>query len=103
MTAPGPASESSPFPAVSPVDSPVDVLTFGETMVALRGHGPFKLGGSMDLSVAGAESNVAIGAARLDRAVTTGAFAVAQPGDREGALTRAELGLLGAGQGTVVR
>ncbi|MFC9494190.1 hypothetical protein [Streptomyces sp. NPDC056982] len=79
------------------------MLTFGETMVALRGHGPFKLGGSMDLSVAGAESNVVIGAARLDRAVTTGAFAVAQPGDREGALTRAELGLLGAGQGTVVR
>lgn len=61
------------------------MLTFGETMVALRGHGPFKLGGSMDLSVAGAESNVAIGAAHLDRAVTTGAFAVAQPGDREGA------------------
>ncbi|MFE6897541.1 hypothetical protein ACFVFJ_11785 [Streptomyces sp. NPDC057717] len=79
------------------------MLTFGETMVALRGHGPFKLGGSMDLSVAGAESNVAIGAARLDRAVTTGAFAVAQPGDREGAPTRAELVLLGAGQGTVVR
>ncbi|MFD8774120.1 hypothetical protein [Streptomyces sp. NPDC059916] len=79
------------------------MLTFGETMVALRGHGPFKLGGSMDLSVAGAESNVVIGAARLDRAATTGAFAVAQPGDWEGALTRAELGLLGAGQGTVVR
>ncbi|WP_442810362.1 MULTISPECIES: hypothetical protein [unclassified Streptomyces] len=80
------------------------MLTFGETMVALRGHGPFKLGGSMDLSVAGAESNVAIGAAHLDRAVTTGAFAVAQPGDREGAPpTRAELVLLGAGQGTVVR
>ncbi|MFA3838183.1 hypothetical protein [Streptomyces aureus] len=79
------------------------MLTFGETMVALRGHGPFKLGGSMALSVAGAESNVAIGAARLDRAVTTGAFAVAQPGDWKGAPTRAELGLLGAGQGTVVR
>ncbi|MFE4249596.1 hypothetical protein ACFRU3_08835 [Streptomyces sp. NPDC056910] len=77
MTAPGPASGSSPFPAVSPVaspltspaDSPVDVLTFGETMVALRGHGPFKLGGSMDLSVAGAESNVAIGLTRLGHSV----------------------------------
>ncbi|MEU6661191.1 sugar kinase [Streptomyces sp. NPDC046821] len=46
-----------------------DVLTFGETMVSLRGHGPFKLGGSMDLSVAGAESNVAIGLARLGHRV----------------------------------
>ncbi|MFD0029268.1 sugar kinase [Streptomyces sp. NPDC127172] len=77
MTAPGPTSGSSPFPAVSPVASPltspaaslVDVLTFGETMVALRGHGPFKLGGSMDLSVAGAESNVAIGLTRLGHSV----------------------------------
>ncbi|MFB7997998.1 PfkB family carbohydrate kinase [Streptomyces sp. NPDC056002] len=45
------------------------MLTFGETMVALRGHGPFKLGGSMDLSVAGAESNVAIGLTRLGHSV----------------------------------
>ncbi|MFD4633847.1 sugar kinase [Streptomyces sp. NPDC058284] len=45
------------------------VLTLGETMVALRGTGPLKLGGSMDLSVAGAESNVAIGLARLGHAV----------------------------------
>ncbi|MFB8267813.1 hypothetical protein ACFC96_14535 [Streptomyces sp. NPDC055955] len=52
-----------------PTTSPVDVLTFGETMVALRGHGPFKLGGSMDLSVAGAESNVAIGLTRLGHSV----------------------------------
>ncbi|MER7344337.1 sugar kinase [Streptomyces aurantiacus] len=47
----------------------VDVLTFGETMVALRGDGPLKLGGSMAVSVAGAESNVAIGLARLGHAV----------------------------------
>ncbi|NDZ91612.1 sugar kinase, partial [Streptomyces sp. SID10115] len=46
-----------------------DVLTFGETMVALRGNGPLKLGGSMDVSVAGAESNVAIGLSRLGHAV----------------------------------
>ncbi|MET8687863.1 sugar kinase [Streptomyces sp. NPDC004732] len=46
-----------------------DVLTLGETMVALRGSGPLKLGGSMDLSVAGAESNVAIGLARLGHTV----------------------------------
>ncbi|MEV0317782.1 sugar kinase [Streptomyces sp. NPDC050658] len=47
----------------------LDVLTIGETMVALRGNGPLKLGGSMDLSVAGAESNVAIGLARLGHSV----------------------------------
>ncbi|MGW0736952.1 sugar kinase [Streptomyces sp. NPDC002851] len=46
-----------------------EVLTFGETMVALRGSGPLRLGGSMDVSVAGAESNVAIGLARLGHAV----------------------------------
>ncbi|MFJ4531400.1 sugar kinase [Streptomyces libani] len=42
-----------------------DVFTFGETMVALRGSGPLKLGGTMNVSIAGAESNVAIGLARL--------------------------------------
>ncbi|QHC21283.1 sugar kinase [Streptomyces sp. GS7] len=47
-------------PAVGP-----DVLTFGETMVALRGSGPLRLGGTMQVSIAGAESNVAIGLARL--------------------------------------
>ncbi|MEV7191354.1 sugar kinase [Streptomyces sp. NPDC093510] len=46
-----------------------DVLTLGETMVALRGSGPLKLGGSMDVSIAGAESNVAIGLARLGHTV----------------------------------
>src|SRR5690349_15800087 len=43
----------------------VDLLTLGETMAALRSGGPLKLGGSLGLSVAGAESNVAIGVARL--------------------------------------
>jgi 2-dehydro-3-deoxygluconokinase len=42
-----------------------DLLTLGETMAALRGDGPLRLGGSLRLSVAGAESNVAIGLARL--------------------------------------
>ncbi|MER7176699.1 sugar kinase [Streptomyces mesophilus] len=46
-----------------------DVFTFGETMVALRGSGPLKLGGTMRVSVAGAESNVAIGLARLGHRV----------------------------------
>lgn len=42
-----------------------DVVTIGETMAALRAGGPLRLGGSVRLSVAGAESNVAIGLARL--------------------------------------
>jgi 2-dehydro-3-deoxygluconokinase len=46
-----------------------DVVTFGETMAALRGEGPLRLGGSMALSVGGTESNVAIGLARLGHAV----------------------------------
>ncbi|MFD9911042.1 sugar kinase [Streptomyces sp. NPDC059063] len=46
-----------------------DVFTFGEAMVALRGSGPLRLGGVMEVSVAGAESNVAIGLARLGHAV----------------------------------
>jgi len=47
----------------------VDVLTLGETMAAMRSVGggprPIRLGGSFELSIAGAESNVAIGLARL--------------------------------------
>ncbi|MER5641450.1 sugar kinase [Kitasatospora sp. NPDC002227] len=43
----------------------VEVLTFGETMGALRATGRVRLGAPMELSVAGAESNVAIGLARL--------------------------------------
>ncbi|MBO0833880.1 MAG: sugar kinase, partial [Actinobacteria bacterium] len=46
-----------------------EVVTFGETMAALRSAGPLRLGGSMALSVAGAESNVAIGLARLGHRV----------------------------------
>lgn len=42
-----------------------DVVTFGEAMAALRGSGPLRLGGELVLSVAGAESNLAIGLARL--------------------------------------
>jgi 2-dehydro-3-deoxygluconokinase len=46
-----------------------DLLTFGETMGALRGIGPLRLGGSMELSIAGSESNVAIAASRLGHSV----------------------------------
>ena len=43
----------------------IDMVTFGEAMASLRGPGPLRLGGTMRLSIAGAESNVAIGLARL--------------------------------------
>ncbi|MET9762829.1 sugar kinase [Streptomyces sp. NPDC006372] len=46
-----------------------DVVTFGETMAAFRAQGALRLGGSLGLSVAGAESNVAIGLARLGHRV----------------------------------
>ena len=49
------------------------VLTLGETMASLRSSGPLRLGGPLQLSIAGAESNVAIGLARLGhRASWTG-------------------------------
>ncbi|MEW2811244.1 sugar kinase [Streptomyces massasporeus] len=41
------------------------VLTIGEAMVSLRTRTPMALGGTAQLSVAGSESNVAIGLARL--------------------------------------
>ncbi|MFI1354404.1 sugar kinase [Streptomyces sp. NPDC020898] len=48
---------------------PPEVVTFGETMAALRAQGALRLGGNLGLSVAGAESNVAIGLARLGHRV----------------------------------
>jgi 2-dehydro-3-deoxygluconokinase len=55
----------------TPTDrNPPEVVTFGETMAAFRAHGPLRLGGSLQLSVAGAESNVAIGLARLGHRVS---------------------------------
>ncbi|MGW1673090.1 sugar kinase [Streptomyces sp. NPDC002324] len=49
--------------------APPEVVTFGETMAALRAGGALRMGGSLGLSVAGAESNVAIGLARLGHRV----------------------------------
>ncbi|MEU8999132.1 sugar kinase [Streptomyces caniferus] len=85
---PSPLPGASPLPGTSPLPGAAplpeatpgrprvprhpgrpDVFTFGETMVALRGSGPLKLGGTMQVSVAGAESNVAIGLARLGHSV----------------------------------
>ncbi|GAC1486349.1 MAG: sugar kinase [Pseudarthrobacter sp.] len=47
----------------------VDLLTFGESMVSLRSAGPLSAGGSLGMHVAGAESNVAVGVARLGHSV----------------------------------
>lgn len=49
--------------------APPQVVTIGETMAAFRAGGPLRLGGPAALSVAGAESNVAIGLARLGHRV----------------------------------
>ena len=46
-----------------------DVLTLGEAMVSLRSPGPFALGRPLTPRLAGAESNVAIGLARLGHTV----------------------------------
>lgn len=48
---------------------PLDVLTFGEAMVAFHGDGAWSEGGRATTRVAGAESNVAIGLARLGHRV----------------------------------
>ncbi|MDQ0661905.1 2-dehydro-3-deoxygluconokinase [Arthrobacter ulcerisalmonis] len=55
-----------PAPAgCNPAEQQVDLLTFGESMVSLRSTGPLSSGGTLNMQVAGAESNVAIGVARL--------------------------------------
>ena len=46
-----------------------ELVTFGETMAALRGAGPLRLGATMELSIAGSESNLAIAVARLGHSV----------------------------------
>lgn len=48
---------------------PVDVLTLGETMGSIRTLRPLRLGGDMSMSLGGAETNVAIGLARLGHSV----------------------------------
>ncbi|MBG6182997.1 2-dehydro-3-deoxygluconokinase [Arthrobacter sp. CAN_A214] len=55
--------------AMPPRLTPVEVLTFGETMGSIRSTGLVRLGGSMSMSLGGAETNVAIGLARLGHSV----------------------------------
>ncbi|MEK8141804.1 sugar kinase [Streptomyces sp. M10(2022)] len=53
---------------MSPETAP-EVVTLGETMAVLRASGPLRMGADLRLSVAGAESNVAIGLTRLGHRV----------------------------------
>jgi sugar/nucleoside kinase (ribokinase family) len=58
-----------------------DLLTLGETMVSVRTARPMRLGGDAHLSIAGSESNVAIGVARLGhQAAWLGAVGNDEPG-----------------------
>ncbi|MFI6761815.1 sugar kinase [Micromonospora sp. NPDC050417] len=69
----------------------VDVLTLGETMAAFRAPAALRLGGTVSLSVAGAESNVAIGLARLGHRVRwIGVTGADEPGELIRRTLRAE-------------
>jgi 2-dehydro-3-deoxygluconokinase len=57
----------------------VDLLTLGEAMVSLRSAGPLSAGGSLAMHVAGAESNVAVGVARLGHSVAWAGVVGADP------------------------
>jgi 2-dehydro-3-deoxygluconokinase len=68
-----------------------DLLTLGETMAAFRTTGPLRLGGTARISVAGSESNVAIGLARLGhRAAWVGVTGGDEPGELIRRTLRAE-------------
>jgi 2-dehydro-3-deoxygluconokinase len=68
-----------------------DVLTLGETMAAFRAAGALRLGGTVQLSVAGAESTVAIGLARLGHRVRwIGVTGADEPGELIRRTLRAE-------------
>lgn len=54
---------------MSPDAGTPDLLTLGESMVSLRSAGPLTAGGPLGMHVAGAESNVAVGVARLGHRV----------------------------------
>ncbi|MER6461980.1 sugar kinase [Streptomyces sp. NPDC001288] len=68
-----------------------DVLTIGEAMASVRTRSPLALGGAATLSVAGSESNVAIGLARLGHDVAwAGVVGADQPGSLIHRTLRAE-------------
>lgn len=68
-----------------------DVLTLGEAMVSIRTRAALRLGGDATLSVAGSESNVAIGLARLGhRPAWVGAVGNDEPGQLIQRTLRAE-------------
>ncbi|MEV4495604.1 sugar kinase [Micromonospora arborensis] len=68
-----------------------DLLTLGETMAAFRTTGPLRLGGTAGISVAGSESTVAIGLARLGhRAAWIGVTGGDEPGELIRRTLRAE-------------
>ena len=68
-----------------------DVLTLGEAMVSIRSRAALRMGGEAQLSVAGSESNVAIGLARLGHVVTwVGAVGNDEPGQLIRRTLRAE-------------
>ena len=67
-------SEAAPHEAV-------EVLTIGEAMVSIRTKAALRMGGEAHLSIAGSESNVAIGLARLGHhAAWVGAVGNDEPG-----------------------
>jgi sugar/nucleoside kinase (ribokinase family) len=66
----------------------MDLLTLGETMVSVRTARPMRLGGDAHLSIAGSESNVAIGLARLGH---TAAWLSAVGNDEPGRLIQRTL------------
>ncbi len=65
-----------------------EVVTFGETMISLRAESLIRLGSRFTSSMAGAESNVAVGLARLGHMV---AWVGAVGNDEPGALVRRTL------------
>ncbi|NEC20307.1 sugar kinase [Streptomyces parvus] len=74
------------------------VLTIGEAMASVRTRALLRLGGAAQLSVAGSESNVAIGLARLGHEVSwVGVVGEDQPGE----LIRRTLRAEGVGTGFV--
>ncbi|MFE3515246.1 sugar kinase [Streptomyces sp. NPDC059166] len=67
--------------SAAPGGTAVDVLTFGETMLATQLPGPLTVGAQARTTLAGAESNVAIGLARLGhRAAWAGLVGDDEPG-----------------------